>query len=324
MDKKKIQEAWKVLKAAQSQLSGSGSSAALLGERMELLETALETHSQQPPGMKTAEFKNQGKAIPLNELGAGDLLERIIDESDLLPIGFLEQGVNVQRSVARVVLTKAHQGFPPGTGWATGFLVSPSLFLTNNHVIPNRAFAGKIRIQFNFQLSPDGIERPTDSFLPAPNDFFETNAALDYTLIRLRSKPVADDPNLGSTVIEPGQRWGFIEFNDAPIFRVDQHFNIVQHPAGRLKEVALQDNEIDKLFTNVVQYKSDTEPGSSGSPVLDNLWQLVALHHAGGEQAADGTFINNEGIRMDSIADDLRAKLGNTTKGKKILEELGI
>ncbi len=324
MDKKKVQEAWQVLKTAQSELAGSGSSAALLGERMQLLETALETHALNPPGMKTMEFKNQGDAVPLEDLGAGDFLERIIDESELVPISFLEQGVNVQRSVGRVVLTKAHVGFPPGTGWATGFLVSPSLFLTNNHVIPNKAFAGKIRVQFNFQLSPEGIERPTDSFLPAPSDFFLTNAALDYTLIRLRSKPVADDPNLGSAVIEPGQRWGFIEFNDAPVFRVDQHFNIVQHPNGRLKEVALQDNEIDKLFTNVVQYKSDTEPGSSGSPVFDNLWQLVALHHAGGEQSPGGTFINNEGIRIDSVANDLRAQLGNTDEGKKILEELGI
>ena len=242
-------------------------------------------------------------------------LERFIDESDLLPVSFLEQGVEAQRSVARIVLTRPHEGFPTGTGWATGFLVAPSLFLTNEHAIPDAAFSQNVRFQFNFQLGPDGVERESDSYVAS--EVVAIEESLDYALVRLASKPMLDGVEVRQ--IQAGQRWGFTPLNPSPIFRAGQHFNVVQHPRGRRKEIALQDNQISKLFTNVVLYTSDTEPGSSGSPVFDNLWQLVALHHAGGEQSPTGKWLNNEGIRIDRIVDDLRSRLDDTVQA-----ELGI
>lgn len=235
---------------------------------------------------------------PVSE--ATELLERVVGNSNLMPVWFLEKGVEVQRSVARVVLTQAHKGFPPGTGWATGFMVSPELFLTNNHVIPDRSFLEKIRIQFNFQNRPDGsAAQGAEDFFPKLNSTFYTNPSLDYTLVRLR-------PNQENQQM-PGNRWGFISLNKSPIFGKNQRLNIIQHPDGRRKEIAVQDNEIDRLFENVVLYKSDTEPGSSGSPVFDNLWHLVALHHAGGDRSTiRGKWLNNQGIRIDRVAEDLR------------------
>jgi endonuclease/exonuclease/phosphatase family metal-dependent hydrolase len=49
----------------------------------------------------------------------------------------------------------------------------------------------------------------------------------------------------------------------------------------------------------VLRYRTDTEPGSSGSPVFNNDWQLVALHHAGYRE--DGGTAVNEGIRISAI-----------------------
>ena len=103
----------------------------------------------------------------------------------------------------------------------------------------------------------------------------------------------------------------------------DQHLNIVQHPRGRRKEVALQDNRITKIFTNVVHYTTDTEPGSSGSPVFSNAWDLIALHHAAGEKQ-NGQWISNEGIRVDKIVADLRSHFGGSPSGNAVLTELGI
>ena len=311
------------LKGTASNLAESVSRVSAGGE-IELLISQLNALQKPPPTLKEKDFKeNKGDEVEIPQAGddPSAVFERIIDEDDLEPVWFLERGAQIQRSIARVVLTKPHSSFPPGTGWATGFMVSPSLFLTNNHVIRNKAFAKKIRMQFNYQLGPDGTEQPTESFFPLENDVFRTNFALDYTLIRLQPLQSAADgePKL------PGERWGVIQLNDNPTFREKQHFNIIQHPAGRRKEVALQDNEIDKLFTNVVLYKSDTEPGSSGSPVFDNLWQLVALHHAGGEQDATGKFVNNEGIRIDRIIEDLREHFSNGPNANPdVLAELGI
>ncbi len=105
-----------------------------------------------------------------------------------------------------------------------------------------------------------------------------------------------------------------------PIFREDQRFNIIQHPAGRRKEIAVQNNQVSKLFENAVLYKTDTEPGSSGSPVFDNLWQIVALHHSGGQKDSKGNFINNAGIRIDKIVKDLQVHFA----GQSVLTELDI
>jgi endonuclease G len=277
-----------------------------------------------PPSFKTREFSysiGDEILLPDPKDDVPSAFERIIDESDLLPVWFLEQGAIVQRVVARVVLTKPHivddYMFLPGTGWATGFMVSPSLFLTNNHVIPDAPFADKIRMQFNYQVGENGVELPTQSFFPVIDDAFYTNPALDYTLIRLQ--PTTD----GNTSVLPGEQWGMVRLNPNPIFRKKQHFNIIQHPSGRHKEVSVQDNEIDNLFANAVRYKSDTEPGSSGSPVFDNLWHLVALHHAGGDQDITGKWLNNEGIRIDRIIEDLHEHFAGSG-GQAILAELGI
>jgi len=309
-----------VKRLAERAVGASQRQAQAIGEEISLFVSDLEAVAQTIPALKTSEFEYSiGDEVDLKQIPDSPRadLERIIGENDLIPAWFLERGAQVQRCVARVVLTEPHLGFPPGTGWATGFMVSPSLFMTNNHVIEDRDFARKVRLQFNFQISPEGMELPTESFLPAHGDVFHTNSALDYTLIRLRPAQT------GTATVLPGDRWGFVELNPDPVFRAEQHFNIVQHPSGRRKEVALQDNEIDRLFTNVVRYKSDTEPGSSGSPVFDNLWQLVALHHAGGDFSG-GQWLNNEGIRIDAIVDDLIDHFGGQTGSEAVLSELGI
>jgi V8-like Glu-specific endopeptidase len=59
-----------------------------------------------------------------------------------------------------------------------------------------------------------------------------------------------------------------------------------------------------------VQYLTDTLPGSSGSPVFDSEWNLVALHHSGGWMKEPGSFskstlFRNEGIAIQKVIDGL-------------------
>ena len=65
----------------------------------------------------------------------------------------------------------------------------------------------------------------------------------------------------------------------------------------------------------VLHYIADTEGGSSGSPVFNNDWQVIALHHWGGPGplAVSGLMSNgnaevNEGVRISKIVADLDAK----------------
>jgi len=57
-----------------------------------------------------------------------------------------------------------------------------------------------------------------------------------------------------------------------------------------------------------VQYLTDTLPGSSGSPVFDKDWRLVALHHSGGwipEPGSRDRVFRNQGIHVDRVIEVL-------------------
>jgi len=85
---------------------------------------------------------------------------------------------------------------------------------------------------------------------------------------------------------------------------------IVQHPKGRQKEIVLRDNEIinNGLFETVLRYQANSDYGSSGSPVFNEKWELVALHHAAiaSEDTAQVSF--QQGIRIHQIIADLKQK----------------
>ncbi len=83
---------------------------------------------------------------------------------------------------------------------------------------------------------------------------------------------------------------------------------IIQHPGGMPKQIALTDNEVMYVDDSVLQYLTDTMPGSSGSPVFNDKWQLVGLHHSGGwipEPSTGSTHFRNEGIRITAVRDDM-------------------
>lgn len=292
-------------------------------------------------------------------------LEAVWDDFNLLPAHFLTEGAEVQKSVAMVTLKVAMGSLSPGDGWGSGFLVSNSLFMTNNHVIESKAFCDKVNMQFMYQDNYDSQPAINSEFFETNEDsFFHTNSALDYTIVRLARKPYqlvarypwesaqleasesteeyADDGQLTelktlSDVIArkapisafdpsrflmffgytPGSKYGFLRLRPAISYPQGLRLNIVQHPQGRKKEVVVQQNELKHVHTNVIHYFSDTDYGSSGSPVCDNRWDLMALHHA--RKVSESA---NEGIRIDKIVADLRNEFSSSNPA--ILNELGI
>ena len=64
---------------------------------------------------------------------------------------------------------------------------------------------------------------------------------------------------------------------------------------------------------NVVQYLTDTMPGSSGSPVFNAAWEVVALHHSGGwfrEPGGKEQLFRNEGIAIGQVLSGAKELLG--------------
>ena len=80
---------------------------------------------------------------------------------------------------------------------------------------------------------------------------------------------------------------------DAPVF-------IVQHPEEWPLKLAMDTKSV--LGTNGnstrVRYRTNTEKGSSGSPVFDANWNIAALHHSGDRAIVP---VYNQGIPFEAI-----------------------
>ena len=100
------------------------------------------------------ETEGTGLAAPGQAQGPGvSLLERIMGKNDLMSVRYLELALRIARTVGRIHIRRAD-----GTrgGFGTGFLVSPRLLLTNNHVLTDAGVAGASRVEFDFQEGIDG------------------------------------------------------------------------------------------------------------------------------------------------------------------------
>ena len=198
---------------------------------------------------------------------------------------------------------------------ATGFLISPSLFITNHHVLSDKNQLENAKVTFNYQMH-NNIPLKTETY-HVNNSFFITNDnqdEFDYTIIKLKDNP--------------GKKWGYITLNNINDNELlpPAAVNIIQHAGGSYKSYALHANSlIDISFNKLLHYTSDTLKGSSGSPLFDNKWNLIGLHHASTKppiKINNEVIDTNEGILINKIIDDLKTKLKDDPEGKSILKEL--
>ena len=325
---------------------------------------------------KVSGFQNQGEICSHGQDGCigkeefTESMEAVWGQNNLISAHFLTEGAEIQKAIAMVTLKVAKGSLQPGSGWGSGFLLSNSLFMTNNHVIPNKAFCDDVNMQFMYQDNYNTEPAITSEFFETnEHSFFHTNANLDYTIVRLKRKPYkfriattgayrlgedmaapsyptkheyadtqqieelrylndfitkeqpisAFDPGRILQIFgyTPGSKYGFITLRPTVSYPVGLRLNVIQHPQGRKKEVVVQQNELTDVHTNIIHYFSDTDYGSSGSPVFNNTWDLMALHHA--REPSESA---NEGIRIDKIVADLRREFQTTNP--QILSELGI
>ena len=220
-------------------------------------------------------------------------LELILDPtSALLPFHFLRTGDRLGRAVVKLLRVDGAAG--------TGFLVAPGILLTNHHVLPDPETAGSAIVLANYEAASPGTAPGRPASVPLdPDSLFVTNAELDFTFCGVRGLDF-----LGSIKLD----------RDSTNISASETVNIIQHPRGRPKEVALRDNRVVKADSVIVHYACSTEPGSSGSPVFNNHWEPVALHHASvkaegpdarevDDPSADASArYLNEGIRISAIA----------------------
>lgn len=211
--------------------------------------------------------------------------EKIIGADRLMSLAWIRRGLTVARAVCRIET-------PQGTG--TGFLVEGGVLVTNHHVLRDAATAERSIAAFNFEEDERGNLLTVHRYeLDATR--FRTSAEHDCTAVAVR-RGIAGAASLAE--------WGFLKLNKRPP-SVGDFVSIIQHPGGAAKKIALSENQIVNVLPDLVQYTTDTLPGSSGSPVLDDDWQVIGIHHAGGQLSkGDGSgdsHFTNEGILSAAV-----------------------
>ena len=127
-----------------------------------------------------------------------------------------------------------------------------------------------------------------------PDDPLPTAEQLDYALLRLATR--VGDQQVG------GATRGWIALPKAVLpLPVNAPILIVQHPAGAPMKLAMDTEAVAGLNGNGtrLRYRTNTEPGSSGSPVFSIDWDLVALHHYGDPKYLNPLF--NQGVPIEMI-----------------------
>lgn len=246
--------------------------------------------------------------------------EKIIGSDDSLDLAFFAGGLAIADAVARIDVPRFEDGVRilaqdsgPWVMRGTAWLLTPSLAITNHHVVKARLKNQTAPSDADFRLQ---AEQATLLF-----DFDRPNAmgtkvrsirlalaseALDYAVLELaqpvdRRIPVhAPDPVVADSTSRTA-------------------VNVVQHPRGEYKRVAFRNNLVTGADDTIVRYFTDTDQGSSGSPVCDDSWRVVAIHR--GSRHTGGVQFQGKNEAFVNYGSQLRAIMGHIREVDPILAE---
>lgn len=266
-------------------------------------------------------------------------LERVINAA----AGFADVAVFGRRlATAEVRVARFEIGGQPK---GTGFLVGERLLLTNWHVVAPLKEASKAadlgRACFDCKVAADGslaTERRTvaiaEEWLAASSEHANIPEELgsegpqpgtfDFALVRL-AEPVGAQ---GIAAGEAAEHRGWYKL-DGSVYSFDERepLHIVGHPRARPMQLSYASPANGKLtsYNSRIRYTTNTEGGSSGSPVFNKDWRIVALHHAAGPTDRGGPLDMqvadfNQGVPIYLIVGELKRQLA----GKPELDELGL
>lgn len=211
----------------------------------------------------------------------------------LLDIAFLEGGLRVARAVVRLTAK-----LPSGRASGTGFMIAPDLVLTNHHVLHDwsrsDAPATRVKVDFGYENDENDDLREFETCAGDPASIAGERED-DWAVVRLSALPTTNP-------------YIVLPLSGAPPVEVENRVYIIQHPKGGAKQIGLHHNDVRFVDDKVMHYRTDTESGSSGAPVFDERWQVVALHHRWVEVGHAGRrrVFRNEGIVIGRVVAGLR------------------
>ena len=292
-------------------------------EGLDPYELLAQTKDKNPSDLSSASARAARHNFLRESLGdearAKAMFERIIAGNELQDVNYLARGARAARSVARIAIREPNGRL---SGWGTGFLIAPNILMTNHHVLSDSSWALRSEAQFQFERDIDGQQIDAAIFPLEPQKLFFSSPTLDFTVVGVAPRAQNSESPLSA--------YGFLPLVGTVGKVIEgEWLTIIQHPNGELKQVCVRENRFIKRTDDVLWYSTDTVGGSSGSPVFNNDWFVVALHHSGIPEEKDGRiqtvdgldfdpqhdsddrikWIANEGIRVSRIVDTLKQNL---------------
>ncbi|MCX4808757.1 serine protease [Streptomyces sp. NBC_01214] len=212
---------------------------------------------------------------------------------------------------------------------ATGFLISPRLLLTVDF-----SFTPEQAAFAEFEERPaalGGTAVSTQRYPLMANEFYMSDRRLGFALVLLGDGPAGP----------PGGSFGWTKLSRHSQLVVGEPISLAGYPQGRSKEISF-DGRFESWGNGSCRYQADTEPGSAGSPVFDDQWNVIAVHQVrvprkdengrplrldgeiwerrDGEDALD--WVSKEGVTISAILEHLAAYT-LTPAQRTLLAEVG-
>ena len=225
----------------------------------------------------------------------------------------------LSQSVAHIEL---HDDSGAMTGMGTGFLISSHLLLTNNHVLSSTNEARRSQSIFYLESHNSDNSYPKMVFNLDPERFFYTNSQLDFSLVAV------DDESVDGIPLNNIEHLKLLKETEQKL--LDKHVSIIRREVAKLESIDVAICKVVDVFDEYIHYAPSIRMlGSAGSPVLNDVWEVVAIHHSsvpnmdkdGNYLTEDGRFFNpqtmdrsemgwvaSEAIRISKIIEDLKSQ----------------
>lgn len=245
----------------------------------------------------------------MQSAGTFERLERVFGSDSFVTTRWLHLLFGRLRAIGSVS-TRSGRGV--GTGFVLrGPALAPELdddwyFVTNCHVVTDDEAVierapphhkpcrpGEVRITFELLFEEEPREYAVEEVVwsSPPEECDVSILRLDAPFYEDQVEPYPVNPHLADPETRP-------------------RLYIAGHPGGGSLQVSMHDNHLLEFNDSHLQYRTPTNPGSSGSPVFNDEWDLVAVHHAGSpemERLDDSGDVHeaNQGVRLSAIVEAL-------------------
>lgn len=232
-----------------------------------------------PPTARTPSPPTPQDAGP-KPIMAADLPDLVFQQrmvgttNDIRSIEFLERGIMAKRSVGKLYRRGDAAGtLPAAVG--TGFLVGLDLVMTARHVLPSPEEASDFKLLLDYEDNFIGTPLRAWEYSLDPFRFYWQDKRLDVAIV---AATAFDDQTpalstFGSHFLTNGDR----------AITPGAAVSIIQHPKGETKKIVVHNshfisNDESETAELTCWYTGDTQAGSSGGPVFDPDWRVVAMH----------------------------------------------